>query len=124
MRTRVRYIDLMSNQQNNISNAARTYAEAVANAEQISIHEIAQMLEQNDNPDIFPGPRRPRHIAMGAQARIWKFDDGSEYGYVAYDRCDRKGYLQSETASIGNSVDRPIFYFPNSGRTVQVAAPV
>jgi hypothetical protein len=99
-----------------------TYAAAAAAAEQISLDELADLLAQDDNPDVYPGPRRVRRIAMGARLRIDDFDFGRR-AVVTHDFCDRRGNLQFGVAIVGYRLDRPVFRFDRLDRLVQVEAP-
>jgi hypothetical protein len=105
--------------------APATYAKAAAVAEQITLAELAELLAADNNPDVYPGQRKRKQIAMNARLRLSPLDNGSPRGYVSYDRCTfGTGYTTSDGVSVGWRYDRPVFRFERNGvRIVQVVAP-
>ena len=105
--------------------APATYAQAVAAAEQITIAELRDLLAADDNPDVYPGPRKRRQIAMGARLRSDVLDSGREVGFVSYDRCTfGTGHTTFDGVTVGYRYNRPVFRFERQGvRIVQVVAP-
>jgi len=95
----------------NTATAPRTYAAAADIAEEITVDELAEMIGADNNPDIFPGPRRPRRIAMDAKM--------SEFcAAVTYHYGNRNGRLHHGASFLGRH-NPPVFRF-NNGRTVKV----
>jgi hypothetical protein len=70
----------------------RTYSQAIAAATPVTIEELRSLLDEDDNPTIWPGPRRPRRIAM--DANVTGLD---RLRYVEFTYCDVKGYTQRGT---------------------------
>ena len=100
--------------------APTTYADAARIAEQITLDELAALIAADDNPDVFPGARQPRRIAIDIELHI--DPDLPGFGFVVYDYCNRSGHGRNDLHSIGYSHNRPVFHFAKVGRTVQVAA--
>jgi len=94
------------------TNAPRTYAAAVKVAEIITEDELAEMIAADNNPEIFPGPRQPRRIAMKTTM--------SEWGGVNYYYGNRNGYEEFGSVRLSR-IFPPVFRF-NNGHTVKVMA--
>lgn len=91
-----------------------TYATRSRNAETVTAVELATMLEADNNPDVYPRPRSPRQIAIGARL---------SGDVVTYTRCTRgTGRLVFDCVYLSRLLSHaPIFHFATTGRTVQVA---
>lgn len=78
----------------------RTYAAAAKVAENVTTDELAALLAEDDNPDVFLGARRPRRIAM--RARVHRSANRTLAGvgraFLSFEYCSRAGYTQSGSA--------------------------
>ncbi len=81
---------------------ARTYAAAAKIAKVITVEELAELIAADDNPEIFPGPRQRRRIAMNA-----RMGAGSA---VTYDYGNRNGFSEFGCTYLSR-VYPPIFRF-------------
>jgi hypothetical protein len=88
-----------------------TYAEARKIAEPVTSEVIAELIAQDDNPYIFPGPGKRRRIAMDA-----RFHQLGRHAFVGFDFCNRNGYGDTGTV---DDFREPIFNFERPGRIVR-----
>jgi hypothetical protein len=100
--------------------APATYTAAARIAEQITVNELAELIAADNNPDVFPGARQARRIAIDIELHV---EPVTGVAFVMYDYCTRTGNGASDTHTVGRHHNRPAFHFARSGRIVQVAAP-
>ncbi len=89
-----------------------TYAELVSAAVPVSTDELESLLAQDDNPTIYPGPRKCRRIAMNAHMSRY-----GRHAFVGFDYCDRNGYDEVGTV---NNLRKPLFVFERLGDRIVV----
>lgn len=91
-----------------------TYGANSKIAEIISIEEFNELLAADDNPNVYPAPRSPRQIAIGARLVSRT---------VYFDRCTKTGHAVFEAIYLSKYLDRaPIFHFESTNRVVQVGS--
>ena len=97
------------------TNTPRTYTAAAAIAETVTLAELTEMIAADNNPDIFPGKGKDRHIAMDTTLQSC-----GKYGSVFYNRCNRNGYTVEEIVTVGVRYNPSVLHFTSTGRTVKV----
>jgi hypothetical protein len=104
--------------------AAITYAAASQVAEAVSIDELSDLLATDRNPEVFPGPRKARRLAINARLVTTHFKTGK--GFVGFDYFTKNGRPSNDGVVVGYVSDFPIFRFEDTGsgsRTVKVEVP-
>ena len=93
-----------------------TYAQAIRAAEVVPVAELAAILRADDNPGVFPGPRRPYRIAMDVLV-----GDDTPFPFASFEYCDRRGYskigaveLQGHRVVVERGVDRAPAVYDNN----------
>lgn len=100
-------------------NTPLTYSEAAKTAEEISYDEFAEFIAADDNLDVYPAPRKARRIALNAHISF-SSTDRPGVGFVSFDYCNRNGYAESMSVSVGWRYNRPIFHSDKLDRTVTI----
>lgn len=92
----------------------KQYKQVAAQAEPVTIEQLAEIIAVDDNPTIWPGARRPSRIAM-----YIKVHDFGNHAFVGFDYCDRQGYTQSGTVW-ERRYDPAVLEFEKAGRLVKL----